>query len=172
MSAPTYSLARAVHVLYSRHALDTMDRRGVTHERVEAALIHPDVVETNEHNGRTGWRYHRGALCIVVSRDGTTVITVLLRSLEQWSDDDARGAIHGRDGTFQPYRPLRPLIGSGYDLDQYPTPDRSLAICPECRDGKHRDCTNVALDDDEWTLCGCVCPTAMTPAIATAVEQA
>lgn len=106
MSAPHYSLARAVHMQYTLHARDTMARRDVTHDDVEGALMRPDVVETNEYKTRTGWRFHKGPLCVVVSRDGTTVITVLLRSTEQWSDTQAASAIRGRDGSaFQPYAP-------------------------------------------------------------------
>jgi hypothetical protein len=82
MTVPSYSLARAVHVRYSRRTLDTMSDRGVTHERVEAALMYPDVIEVNQHNGRTGWKFHKGAMTVVVSRDGKTVITLLIRSEE------------------------------------------------------------------------------------------
>lgn len=81
-----------------------MNRRGVTHADVEAALITPAVVESTPHRGVPRWRYHRGALCVVISQDGSTVITILLRSLEAWTDDDARLGINGRDGqAFTPY---------------------------------------------------------------------
>jgi hypothetical protein len=112
MSAPAFNAARAVHVQYSRHARETMARRGWTFEDVEAALTRPEVVDDSKHHGADRWRYHRGPLCVVVSSDGKTVITVLLRTLDTWTDADVQQAIkpatqsiHGRDG-FTPYAPL------------------------------------------------------------------
>lgn len=38
------------------------------------------------------------------------------------------------------------------------TAGTALAVCPECRDGKHQNCTDLALDrNDEWVDCSCEC---------------
>lgn len=38
------------------------------------------------------------------------------------------------------------------------TSSTALAVCPECRDGKHQNCTDLALDrNDEWVSCSCEC---------------
>lgn len=36
-------------------------------------------------------------------------------------------------------------------------------VCPECRDGKHRNCDGVALDEAADELTTCTCPPAFHP---------
>lgn len=48
--------------------------------------------------------------------------------------------------------------------------------CPECAQGKHRNCTDITLDhDDTWTLCNChdtTHPTRTATALAAARQEA
>lgn len=43
-----------------------------------------------------------------------------------------------------------------------------MAICPECRDGKHSNCDGSAWDhrQDSETVCICVCDAGMNPGAA------
>lgn len=35
-------------------------------------------------------------------------------------------------------------------------PENTTILCPECRAGKHDNCTTQVLDaDDQWELCAC-----------------
>lgn len=68
-----------------------MAARGVSWGEVVTAVTHAEVSEP--HQGKT--RYHRGSLCVVVAPDGT-VVTVLLRSTDQWTNDDARRRLNSR----------------------------------------------------------------------------
>lgn len=73
----------------SSHAVSTMRRRDVWPEEVAAALTHWDVRE-DEGAGRV--RFVLGPLVVVLADADTAapvVVTVLLRSREQWTDADA-----------------------------------------------------------------------------------
>lgn len=55
----------------------------------------------------------------------------------------------------------QPIDATPGRIMQFPQPFTSstaLAVCPECRDGKHQNCTDLALDrNDEWVACSCEC---------------
>lgn len=76
-------------IIYTHHARQVMERRDVSGLDVEAVLSDP---ETSTNTSR-GLLYSRGDLTVVTDRADTgrtVVITVLLRSQEQWTDEDAR----------------------------------------------------------------------------------
>lgn len=78
----------------SKHARDTMQRRGVLFAEILRAVHEPEVTYTSD-----GCVVHqRHALAVVVAPNLTAagitesllVVTVLLRSQDQWDDDQAR----------------------------------------------------------------------------------
>lgn len=69
----------------TRHAAERMAARDVTWEDVLSAIRRGSG---HEHDG--AWRIFYGDLMVVVGTDRPVVITVGLRSNEQWTDTDVR----------------------------------------------------------------------------------
>ncbi len=75
----------------TRHAREQMVARDVTPEEVGEAILRADVVEPS----RGARRFVKGDLVVVVAPDARrrgryVVVTVLLRSAEDWTDEDVR----------------------------------------------------------------------------------
>lgn len=81
-----------LNIRISDHARDVMRRRAITFDEVAAIVAYPQIVETQPDGRR---RYVVDALAVVVAEDRDrgitfrTIITILLRSGEQWTDADA-----------------------------------------------------------------------------------
>ncbi|QWY81877.1 hypothetical protein SEA_HONK_54 [Microbacterium phage Honk] len=73
----------------TRHAAERMAARAVTWEDVLVA-VRRGSGHAHRHGGRTAWRVFYGDLMVVIALDRPLVITVGLRSDEQWSDEDVR----------------------------------------------------------------------------------
>lgn len=73
------------------HLLEKMKARDVKWAEIMEVIQHPEVVYGPDTQGRRN--FQKGDLCVVVSRH-KAVITVLIRNLEQWSDEDARNRPH------------------------------------------------------------------------------
>lgn len=71
----------------TQHLLEKMKARDVKWAEVMEVIEKPEVVYGPDRQGRRN--YQRGDLCVIVSGQNA-VITVLIRNLEQWSDEDAR----------------------------------------------------------------------------------
>lgn len=79
----------SLSLVLTEHARDVMKRRGITFEQVAEVVQRASIIEP--HKGKR--RFVRGDLCVVVATDPRgfkTVVTILLRSQDQWSDTDAR----------------------------------------------------------------------------------
>lgn len=73
----------------SRHAAERMAAREVTWEDVLTAVRRGSGHE-HRHGGRSAWRVFYGDLMVVLGMDRPIVVTVGLRSDEQWTDEDVR----------------------------------------------------------------------------------
>ena len=75
-------------ISFSEHARRVMRARGVGVAEVFDVLTGADVVEVTTK----GERYARGTLTVVTARERgrRIVVTVLLRSRDPWTDEDAR----------------------------------------------------------------------------------
>ena len=84
------------NLVATRHALEVMADRGVTWPEVAAIVRHPQVTYTQHtYAGRPVSNqsiYQRGELAAVVAETehSLVVVTVLLRSTQQWTNSDAR----------------------------------------------------------------------------------
>lgn len=74
----------------SLHAQQVFLSRGFSEDQVAPALWTPDVCRTAFDYGNDRWVYSCGDLSAVVVPGKRTVITLLLRRVEPWDDDDAR----------------------------------------------------------------------------------
>lgn len=71
----------------TKHALEKMKTRHISWGEIVEAVKHPDVIYGPDHNGSRV--FQKDTLAVVVSRDDA-VITVLLKSYQRWTDEDAR----------------------------------------------------------------------------------
>lgn len=78
------------HVAFTAKMRARMAERGVSYDEIEDALTRPQITEVSYHNGRRGFRYVRGHLVVVMTPD-MTLVTLLLRRVAVWTDDDMRG---------------------------------------------------------------------------------
>lgn len=69
------------------HLIENLEKRNVTWSEIVDILDKPDVSYGPDVRGRMV--HQKGDLSVVVARDNS-VITVLLRSAETWSNEDAR----------------------------------------------------------------------------------
>jgi hypothetical protein len=83
-------LAGSVGWRFSVHARDVVRRRGFDKEGVLLACVDPQVTYTAYNYGPGRSVHQRGHLAVVVDRRALVVVTVLLRTQQSWSDDDAR----------------------------------------------------------------------------------
>jgi hypothetical protein len=87
---------RCPHMLrgwrFCAHARENVDARGFWPLDVVDACESPEMTATAFNYGPDRWRYVRGHLVVIVNRTNRTVITVLLRSEDEWNDGDARAA--------------------------------------------------------------------------------
>ena len=72
----------------SEHARSSMRKRRIDIDELLATLNHYEQTD-RQKNGHK--RYFKGRLCVVVAEGHhfDTVITILLRSYELWTDEDA-----------------------------------------------------------------------------------
>lgn len=73
---------------YTRHALDAMRRRHVSREEVEFVVKHAEQSYQGSRYGNEATVYQWRHLAVVA--DAQTVLTILLRSQEEWTDADMR----------------------------------------------------------------------------------
>lgn len=73
----------------TKHAFSVMAKRDIDADDIADALRRPEVVE--EHEGKL--RFTKNGVCVVVAEENgaATVVTVLLRERDQWTDADCRG---------------------------------------------------------------------------------
>lgn len=71
----------------TKHVLEKLATRDVTWGQIVEVVENPEVIYGPDHRGKK--ILQRGKLSVVVAADGA-VVTVLLRSEEQWDDGDAR----------------------------------------------------------------------------------
>ena len=71
----------------TQHLLEKIKARDVKWAEIMDVIEHPEVVYGPDRQGRRN--FQRGDLCVVVSGQ-KAVITVLIRNLDQWTDEDAR----------------------------------------------------------------------------------
>lgn len=71
----------------TNHSLQKMKDRAITWAEVVDIVERPEVVYGPDYQGRR--ILQKGDLSVVVGRDGA-VVTVLLRSEEQWTDEEAK----------------------------------------------------------------------------------
>lgn len=90
---------------FTKHALEAMESRSITHKEVLEVLRLPEVSyrsNTGPHAGKNSVTHQRGKLYVVVAGTPTyhhtdfakqfpcyAVITAGLRSTEQWNNEDA-----------------------------------------------------------------------------------
>lgn len=74
------------------HAREKVDARGVDPRAAVAACEAPETMVTAFNYGPDRWKYFRGNLVVIAIPATRTVITVLLRSHDEWDDEDAREA--------------------------------------------------------------------------------
>lgn len=77
----------------TKHLIEKLDAREITWSEIVDILDHPEVIYGPDNRGRRVMQ--RSDLSIVVGRDGA-VITALLRSSEQWTDEEAKRRKNGR----------------------------------------------------------------------------
>lgn len=77
---------------FSNHARRHIDARGFDPRDVVAACEAAEMSMTASNYGPDRWKYFRGNLVAIASPVTRTVITVLLRSHDEWDDEDAREA--------------------------------------------------------------------------------
>lgn len=79
----------AARAIWTEHATDAARSREVTPDEVDACLSAPDTVIGPDDRGR--YRYACGSLAVVVRPgDPATVVTVLWRTTERWTDAEMR----------------------------------------------------------------------------------
>ncbi|WP_067201225.1 DUF4258 domain-containing protein [Microbacterium sp. XT11] len=72
-------------IRFSRHAREVMARRDISEVEVARTLVRGS---SHPHQGLR--RYVLGDLCVVFDPESRVIVTVLLFSQEQWTDEDAR----------------------------------------------------------------------------------
>ncbi len=75
------------------HLRNTATRRGVTLRQVLDVVEKPDVTYMQEDYGPGRQIRQRGRLAVVVAQDTRTVITVLLRAPQRWTEEEARACL-------------------------------------------------------------------------------
>ena len=76
----------------SDHARRRIAERGFAIADVVMACNEPEQTYTSYQYGPDRWVYQRGHVALAVSPASRTVITVLLRAVDNWDDGDARRA--------------------------------------------------------------------------------
>ena len=71
----------------TKHLLEKMAARNVSWGEIIDVLEHPEVTFGPDHKGLK--TVQKGDLAVIVSHDGA-VITVLLREIEKWTDEQAQ----------------------------------------------------------------------------------
>jgi hypothetical protein len=77
----------------TKHAIETMEARNVSWGEIVSVVENPDVVYGPDQRGRKV--VQRDDLTVVLGGDGA-IVTVLLREVNEWTDEDARGREEGR----------------------------------------------------------------------------
>ena len=72
----------------TRHVVEKINDRSVTWGEILDVIQSPEVTYGPDFKGRM--TVQKGNLCVVLARDGA-VITVLLRSAINWTDEDIQG---------------------------------------------------------------------------------
>lgn len=90
-----------LNIRLSEHAREVMARRQITFDEIAEIIARPKIVTTGNDarypNDQPVRKYFGDTLCVVVAEHRghrevfRTVITVLLREGEQWTDEDAKG---------------------------------------------------------------------------------
>ena len=76
----------------TKHVLEKIQARDVTWGEIVEVIEKPEVIYGPDFRGRKVLQ--RGTLTVVLGRDGA-VVTVLLRSEEQWDDTDMKTRVKG-----------------------------------------------------------------------------
>lgn len=71
----------------TRHVVEKMNDRVITWGEILEVIKRPEVVYGPDYKGRKVMQ--KDKISVVVASDGA-VVTVLLRSEEQWTDEDAK----------------------------------------------------------------------------------
>lgn len=77
---------------FSRHAQVNVDARGFAPHDVVKACEEPELTMTADDYGLGRVRYVRGNVVVIAAPASSHIITVLLRSHDEWDDADARKA--------------------------------------------------------------------------------
>lgn len=77
----------------SRHARAKITSRAFSESDVLRAVTDPFIIRTQENYGPNRQLRVRDHVAVVVEAHRQIIITVLLRSHEHWTDDDARGRV-------------------------------------------------------------------------------
>jgi hypothetical protein len=90
-----------LNIRLSEHAREVMARRSITFDEIAEIIARPLVVATGNDSRYPGndpkRKYFGDTLCVVVAEETKhgeimrTIITVLLKSGDQWTDEDAKG---------------------------------------------------------------------------------
>lgn len=75
---------------FSPHARENIDARGFDPHEVVAACLSPEITATACDRGLGRMRYVRGNLVVIAAPATRQIITVLLRSYDEWDNRDAR----------------------------------------------------------------------------------
>lgn len=75
---------------FSRHAREHIDAREFDPHEVVAACTEPEITATAYDYGPGRVRYTRGRLVVIAVPQTRQIVTALLRSYDQWDDQDAR----------------------------------------------------------------------------------
>jgi len=79
-----------VNLWPTRHAIDVMSRRGITWADVVRTVERPEVTYAGSRYAGDDRIVHQAGDLAVVTTPAGCVVTVLLRTTEQWTDADAR----------------------------------------------------------------------------------
>jgi len=75
---------------FSCHAREHIDARAFDPHEVVAACVAPEITATAYDYGPGRVRYMRGNLVVIAVPESRQIVTALLRSYDQWDDEDAR----------------------------------------------------------------------------------
>jgi hypothetical protein len=90
IGAGTDVLAATLGWRLSRHAREKAASRDFTVREVLLAAADPRVRYSQNDYGPGRWMHQRGDVAAVVNIDSMTIVTVLWRHGETWTDDQAR----------------------------------------------------------------------------------
>lgn len=78
---------------FTQHARARVNARGFDPHEVVRACESPEICTTAYDYGHDRFRYVRGKVVVIAVPDTAEIVTVLLRSYQQWNDTEARKAM-------------------------------------------------------------------------------